>query len=165
MSNVFTAWIYCIRWALYQAKICNLLVFHMNYTRGHHCDFTIVWDYFCNHNFFNTQHYYSNLWTADEICLESRRNLNFSNNNVVSVCLGFKAFWCCPTAAVNSWFELQARYAQEAGADSILTLPDLFYKADSVEGLIRYINDVSRAAPRLPVLYYHFPNRTGVWCK
>lgn len=69
------------------------------------------------------------------------------------------------TAVVNYWVHLQTKYAQAAGVDSILTLPEVFYKPDTVEELVEFIDDVGEAAPNLPVLYYDIPNTTDVFCK
>lgn len=51
-------------------------------------------------------------------------------------------------------------HAVKVGADSILCLPDLFYKPSTPTELIRYLQVVSKAAPSTPLLYYHIPRIT-----
>lgn len=55
-----------------------------------------------------------------------------------------------------------ARYCQDVGADSLLTLPELYFKPTTVEELVFNISQVAKAAPKLPVLYYHIPSMTKV---
>ncbi|KAJ8714178.1 hypothetical protein PYW08_007798 [Mythimna loreyi] len=55
-----------------------------------------------------------------------------------------------------------ARYCQQAGADSLLTLPELYFKPASVQDLVFYVSQVAKAAPKLPVLYYHIPSMSKV---
>lgn len=50
-----------------------------------------------------------------------------------------------------------ARYCQDIGVDSLLTLPELYFKPTTVEELVFYVSQVAKAAPKLPVLYYHIP--------
>ncbi|XP_063628104.1 N-acetylneuraminate lyase-like [Cydia splendana] len=50
-----------------------------------------------------------------------------------------------------------ARYCQSVGADSLLTLPELYFKPKTVDDLVSYVELVAQAAPKLPVLYYHIP--------
>ncbi|XP_014229992.1 N-acetylneuraminate lyase-like [Trichogramma pretiosum] len=47
-----------------------------------------------------------------------------------------------------------AAHAESIGADSILCLPDLYLKPKSTEDLIEYLDGVSKAAPRTPLIYY-----------
>ncbi|KAF5303603.1 hypothetical protein FQA39_LY09850 [Lamprigera yunnana] len=54
------------------------------------------------------------------------------------------------------------RHAEKIGADSILCLPDLFYKPATPADLIRYLQTVAKAAPSTPLLYYHIPRITTV---
>lgn len=56
----------------------------------------------------------------------------------------------------------QAQYCQAAGADSLLTLPELYFKPRSVDELVFYVELVAKAAPKLPVLYYHIPAMSKV---
>ncbi|XP_026333343.1 N-acetylneuraminate lyase-like [Hyposmocoma kahamanoa] len=55
-----------------------------------------------------------------------------------------------------------ASYCQSAGVDSLLTLPELYFKPSSVTELVNYVEIVAKAAPKLPVLYYHIPSMTKV---
>ncbi|XP_069360526.1 N-acetylneuraminate lyase-like [Maniola hyperantus] len=55
-----------------------------------------------------------------------------------------------------------ARYCSEIGVDSLLTLPELYFKPQSVAELVDYVKLVADAAPNLPVLYYHIPSFTNV---
>ncbi|KAI5631017.1 dihydrodipicolinate synthetase family domain-containing protein [Phthorimaea operculella] len=55
-----------------------------------------------------------------------------------------------------------ARYAETRQADCIMTLPEIYYKPSTTEGLVQYLEEVSAAAPSLPLLYYHFPMMSGV---
>ncbi|KAL1512716.1 hypothetical protein ABEB36_002259 [Hypothenemus hampei] len=55
-----------------------------------------------------------------------------------------------------------AKHASNVGADSILCLPDLYFRPQSNQELINYLRLVSAAVPNLPLLYYHIPANTGV---
>lgn len=55
-----------------------------------------------------------------------------------------------------------ARYADDLGVDSILTLPELYFKPTRTQELISYLKFISAAAPNTPLLYYHYPTQTGV---
>ncbi|KAJ0173518.1 hypothetical protein K1T71_010667 [Dendrolimus kikuchii] len=55
-----------------------------------------------------------------------------------------------------------ASYCQTAGADSLLTLPELYFKPANVDELVAYVGEVAKAAPKLPVLYYHIPSMSRV---
>ena len=55
-----------------------------------------------------------------------------------------------------------ARHAAEIGADAISTLPPTYFKPATLELLIDYIIEVTRAAPDLPYYYYHIPRLSGV---
>ncbi|KAJ0173517.1 hypothetical protein K1T71_010666 [Dendrolimus kikuchii] len=55
-----------------------------------------------------------------------------------------------------------AKFAQEVHADAIMTLPELYYKPRTVEHLVSYLAVVAKAAPSLPLIYYHFPMMSGV---
>ncbi|XP_035449853.1 N-acetylneuraminate lyase isoform X3 [Spodoptera frugiperda] len=55
-----------------------------------------------------------------------------------------------------------ARYCQDVGADSLLTLPELYFKPATVDDLVFYVSQVAKAAPKLPVLYYHIPSMSKV---
>ncbi|KAL0270481.1 UNVERIFIED_CONTAM: hypothetical protein PYX00_007878 [Menopon gallinae] len=55
-----------------------------------------------------------------------------------------------------------ASHAEKIGASAILCLADLFHRPKTCDQLIDYLNAVSRAAPRTPLLYYHLPDFTGI---
>ncbi|XP_045502621.1 N-acetylneuraminate lyase-like [Colias croceus] len=55
-----------------------------------------------------------------------------------------------------------AKYCSRIGVDSILTLPELYFKPKTVAELVDYIAEVAKCAPNLPVLYYHIPKMTLV---
>ncbi|KOC71349.1 N-acetylneuraminate lyase [Habropoda laboriosa] len=55
-----------------------------------------------------------------------------------------------------------ARHAESIKADSILCLPELYFKPTTVEQLTEYLKVVSSAAPNTPLLYYHIPSKTNV---
>lgn len=55
-----------------------------------------------------------------------------------------------------------ARHAEQLGADSLLTLPELYYKPTTPQGVINYLKLISEAAPNTPLMYYHTPLRSGV---
>lgn len=56
-------------------------------------------------------------------------------------------------------------HAEKIGVDSIVLLPDLFYKPRVEEDLVDYIKDIVKYAPTRPILYYHIPEYTDVKCK
>ncbi|KAI8424852.1 hypothetical protein MSG28_006774 [Choristoneura fumiferana] len=55
-----------------------------------------------------------------------------------------------------------AKHCVTAGADSLLTLPELYFKPKNVDELVSYVAWVAEAAPSLPVLYYHIPSMSKV---
>nr|XP_023022964.1 N-acetylneuraminate lyase-like [Leptinotarsa decemlineata] len=55
-----------------------------------------------------------------------------------------------------------AKHAEHIGADSILCLPELYFKPSTAKQLISYLKVVGEAAPKTPLLYYHIPAWTGV---
>ncbi|KAJ8664585.1 hypothetical protein QAD02_006247 [Eretmocerus hayati] len=55
-----------------------------------------------------------------------------------------------------------AAHAESLGADSILCLPELYFKPSNADELIDYLKLVGEAAPKTPLLYYDFPRATGV---
>ncbi|XP_063548345.1 N-acetylneuraminate lyase-like [Cydia strobilella] len=55
-----------------------------------------------------------------------------------------------------------AKYCQAVGVDSILTMPELYFKPKNADELVSYVELVAQAAPKLPVLYYHNPPRSRV---
>ncbi|XP_046971336.1 N-acetylneuraminate lyase-like isoform X2 [Vanessa cardui] len=54
------------------------------------------------------------------------------------------------------------KYCSDIGVDSLLTLPELYFKPQSVSELVSYVELVAKAAPNLPVLYYHIPSMSKV---
>lgn len=55
-----------------------------------------------------------------------------------------------------------ARHANNLAVDSILCLPELYYKPQNIYDLIKYLKLISEAAPNTPLLYYHIPSFTNV---
>nr|CAI5869694.1 unnamed protein product [Callosobruchus analis] len=55
-----------------------------------------------------------------------------------------------------------ARHAEKVGVDSLLCLPELYFKPATSKELIHYLKIVGEAAPKTPLLYYHIPVWTGV---
>ncbi|CAH0594378.1 unnamed protein product [Chrysodeixis includens] len=55
-----------------------------------------------------------------------------------------------------------AKHAEKLGVDGIMTLPELYYKPKDEHQLVDYLEAVSKVAPTLPLIYYHFPMMTGV---
>ncbi|KAJ8952243.1 hypothetical protein NQ314_007575 [Rhamnusium bicolor] len=55
-----------------------------------------------------------------------------------------------------------AKHAEQVGVDSILCLPELYFKPSTPHELINYLKIVGEAAPKTPLLYYHIPAWTGV---
>ncbi|KAI4466807.1 dihydrodipicolinate synthase [Holotrichia oblita] len=55
-----------------------------------------------------------------------------------------------------------AKHAESIGADSILCLPELYFKPTNIEQLTYYLKIVGQAAPNTPLLYYHIPMFTNV---
>ncbi|CAD1471440.1 unnamed protein product, partial [Heterotrigona itama] len=56
----------------------------------------------------------------------------------------------------------KAKHAESIKADSILCLPELYFKPSTSEQLKDYLRLVSLAAPNTPLLYYHIPIFTNV---
>ncbi|XP_050306124.1 N-acetylneuraminate lyase-like [Anthonomus grandis grandis] len=55
-----------------------------------------------------------------------------------------------------------AKHAEQIGADSLLCLPDLYFKPKTPQDLIDYLKNVAAAAPNTPLLYYHIPMWSAV---
>ncbi|XP_018568553.2 N-acetylneuraminate lyase-like isoform X1 [Anoplophora glabripennis] len=55
-----------------------------------------------------------------------------------------------------------AKHAEQVGVDSLLCLPELYFKPSTPAQLIDYLKIVGEAAPRTPLLYYHIPGWSGV---
>ncbi|XP_029039289.2 N-acetylneuraminate lyase-like [Osmia bicornis bicornis] len=55
-----------------------------------------------------------------------------------------------------------AKHAESIKADSILCLPELYFKPTTSEQLTEYLKLVGSAAPNTPLLYYHIPMFTNV---
>ncbi|XP_045532815.1 N-acetylneuraminate lyase-like isoform X1 [Pieris brassicae] len=55
-----------------------------------------------------------------------------------------------------------AQHAEKRKVDAIMTLPELYFRPKTAEHLVSYLEIVNKAAPSLPLLYYHFPMMTGV---
>lgn len=55
-----------------------------------------------------------------------------------------------------------ARHAEQIGVDSILCLPELYFKPTTTTELIDYLKEIGKAAPNTPLLYYHIPSFSNV---
>ncbi|XP_060535305.1 N-acetylneuraminate lyase B-like isoform X2 [Cylas formicarius] len=55
-----------------------------------------------------------------------------------------------------------ARHAESCGADSLLCLPEIYYKPKTIKEIVAYFKLVSASAPQTPLFYYNSPARTGV---
>ncbi|XP_046421234.1 N-acetylneuraminate lyase-like [Neodiprion fabricii] len=55
-----------------------------------------------------------------------------------------------------------AKHAEKLGVDSILCLPELYFKPKTPKQLVEYLRIVGQAAPRTPLLYYHVPMFSNV---
>ncbi|XKL68311.1 hypothetical protein PGB90_003802 [Kerria lacca] len=55
-----------------------------------------------------------------------------------------------------------AKHAESLQVDSILCLPDMFFRPTIIKELIDYLKIVSAAAPKTPLFYYNYPALTGV---
>ncbi|KAK9876155.1 hypothetical protein WA026_011271 [Henosepilachna vigintioctopunctata] len=55
-----------------------------------------------------------------------------------------------------------AKHAERIGVDSLLCLPELYFKPQTTSQLIDYLKIISDAAPNTPLLYYHIPQFTEV---
>ncbi|XP_055298499.1 N-acetylneuraminate lyase B-like [Sitodiplosis mosellana] len=53
-------------------------------------------------------------------------------------------------------------HAEKLGVDSIVLMPDLFYKPKIEEDLVEYFKNVCKYCPTRPVYYYHIPEYTYV---
>ncbi|XP_014219182.1 N-acetylneuraminate lyase isoform X1 [Copidosoma floridanum] len=55
-----------------------------------------------------------------------------------------------------------AAHAEGLNVDSLLCLPELYFKPATVEKLTEYLRAVGECAPKTPLLYYHIPSQTSV---
>jgi N-acetylneuraminate lyase len=55
-----------------------------------------------------------------------------------------------------------AGHAAQAGADAIAATPPAYFKPARVSDLVECLREISRAAPNVPLFYYHLPAFTGV---
>ncbi|XP_060520137.1 N-acetylneuraminate lyase-like [Cylas formicarius] len=55
-----------------------------------------------------------------------------------------------------------AKHAESIGADSLLCLPELYFKPTNPQELIDYLKNIGQAAPKTPLLYYHIPAWSNV---
>nr|XP_054769176.1 N-acetylneuraminate lyase-like [Lytechinus pictus] len=53
------------------------------------------------------------------------------------------------------------RHAEEHGASAISTLPPIFFKPSSIEGMVNFLEQVAASAPKTPFFYYHNPTMVG----
>jgi len=55
-----------------------------------------------------------------------------------------------------------AIHAESIKVDSILCLPELYFKPKTEEELVKYLKEISEFCPNTPLLYYHIPWMSGV---
>jgi N-acetylneuraminate lyase len=55
-----------------------------------------------------------------------------------------------------------ASHAQAIGADAISATPPAYFKFESPRTLVDCLAEISPAAPKLPLFYYHIPSMTGM---
>lgn len=55
-----------------------------------------------------------------------------------------------------------AAHAESLKVDSILCLPELYFKPKKEEDLAQYLSNISKHCKNTPLLYYHIPMFTGV---
>ncbi|CAM9702168.1 unnamed protein product [Lampetra planeri] len=55
-----------------------------------------------------------------------------------------------------------AKHAQDAGATAIALMAPNYFKPLSLDAIVNFIREVAAAAPKIPCLYYHIPEFTGV---
>lgn len=55
-----------------------------------------------------------------------------------------------------------AKHAEAIGVDSILALPELYFKPNNPLAVVNYLKHIGEAAPKTPLLYYHIPGWTTV---
>ncbi|XP_050043396.1 N-acetylneuraminate lyase-like [Dermacentor andersoni] len=55
-----------------------------------------------------------------------------------------------------------ATHAESLNVDAISILPPFYFRSPSIDHLIRYVEEVSKAAPNTPIIYYHIPAFTCV---
>ncbi|XP_026328572.1 N-acetylneuraminate lyase-like isoform X2 [Hyposmocoma kahamanoa] len=53
-------------------------------------------------------------------------------------------------------------YYASAGVSTILTLPELYFRPNTVDELVDYVALVANEADNLPILYYHYPKKSNV---
>lgn len=58
-----------------------------------------------------------------------------------------------------------ANHAEEIGADAVLCLPELYFKPQTEEQLVKYVSRIAEFCPKTPFLYYHIPRNTKTDCK
>lgn len=57
-----------------------------------------------------------------------------------------------------------AEHAEKLKVDAVMLMPDLFYRPRVEEDLVMYLKDIMLHMPTRPVLYYHIPMMTEVYC-
>lgn len=55
-----------------------------------------------------------------------------------------------------------ATHAEGLNVDAISILPPFYFRSPSIDHLIRYVEEVAKAAPNTPIIYYHIPAFTYV---
>ena len=60
---------------------------------------------------------------------------------------------------------VKAKHAENLRVDSLLTLPEMYFRPSNGKELTIYLKLISDAAPKTPLLYYHTPVRAPVKSK
>ncbi|XP_053203935.1 N-acetylneuraminate lyase-like [Panonychus citri] len=68
----------------------------------------------------------------------------------------------CISSTVASETLEQAHYYSIMNVDALAVLPPFYHRPETNDCLIRYLQSIYKAAPSLPLLYYHFPEMTNV---
>lgn len=55
-----------------------------------------------------------------------------------------------------------AKHAEKIGVESVLILPELYFKPQSEEALVNYLSSIAKHCPSVALLYYHIPKFTNV---
>ena len=66
------------------------------------------------------------------------------------------------STCVNETVELAALCQTLTGVDAIVVVPSLYYRPREIRDLVNYMSHIGSAAPDIPLLYYHHPEKTMV---
>ncbi|XP_015786506.1 N-acetylneuraminate lyase [Tetranychus urticae] len=68
---------------------------------------------------------------------------------------------CISSTVVKETLE-QANFYAIMNVDALAVLPPFYHRPETNDCLIRYLQSIYKAAPSLPLIYYHFPEMTNV---